>query len=321
MKIVTLTLSPAFDRFCNTKALVSYRENLLYETSYSAGGKGVNISRALHKAGIPSEAVVLLGKMNGDAFIKELSSEGLDLHSVWQEGRVRENITIQDFRFETRLAFPAPVGTKDKIDEIMLSLNSLESGDILTLTGRLPQGIEAKDVMPYLLEFKRKGVLLVIDSKSFHIRDLEEIRPWLIKPNKEEMAQYYAAHGSDTRAKALVAARHLHHYRGIANVMVSIGPRGAVLYNDDGAFAFKAPHLKEVRSTVGAGDSAIAGFIAAHYKGLDSESKLRYAIGFGTAACLKEGVQAPDVDTALDIAAKLKFDEIELPTPIWLEDA
>ena len=317
MKIITLTLSPAFDRFCTTKFIVNYRENLLEETYFAAGGKGINISRALHAAGIPSTAVALLGKSNGQIFADEVRSQGIELLPHWQEGRVRENITVTTVKGETRLSFPALGTTKEKIKEIFSTLE-LRAGDILTLTGRLPKGIETTDVIAQLLELKGRGVLLVIDSKSFGIKDLRTVRPWLVKPNKEEMFSYYPR-GVDTRPKALLGARTLHSW-GIENVMISIGSRGAVLYNNEGAFAFKAPHFKEIRSTVGAGDSAIAGFLAAHYQGLDSESKLRYAVAFGTAACLSDGTLPPDIDVAMDIAAKLKLDEIELVDHYDIED-
>lgn len=301
MKIVTLTLSPAFDRYCRAEKLKLNIENLVRETCFAAGGKGINISRALQSADIPSTAVVILGEENGVAFEEETRAQGLNLLPLWQKGRIRENITVATSEGETRISFSA-APTEPHTVQAAFSATALSAGDVLTLTGRLPEGITAADIRPFLQEIKRKGILLVIDSKSFSLKDLTDLGPWLIKPNEEEIAAYCHQPLHDlTDAENAAAALHK---RGIENVMISLGEKGAVLVNAKGAFSCPAPKVK-VCSTVGAGDSSIAGFLAAHYHGHNDAQKLKYAVAFGSAACLSEGPLPPKFSDVQQLLLKL----------------
>jgi len=302
LKIVTLTLSPAFDRYCRAEELKLYKENLVKETCFAAGGKGINISRALQSADIPSIAVAVLGEENGQRFAEETRTQGLNLLPLWQNGRIRENITVATVVGETRISFPAAPTELQTVSKAFSAV-PLDAGDVLTLTGRLPEGITAADILPFLKETKRKGVLLVIDSKSFSLKDLTDLRPWLIKPNEEEIADYCPQPLHDLSDAENAAA--LLHQKGIANVMISLGEKGAVLVNDEGAFSCPAPKVK-VRSTVGAGDSSIAGFLTAHYRGLGAVQKLKYAVAFGSAACLSEGPLPPKMSDVQQLLSELK---------------
>ncbi len=304
MNIVTLTLSPAYDRFCGAESIQLHRENLVRETCRAAGGKGINISRALLAADVPSTAVAVLGEENGAAFAAEVTAQGVDLVPLWQQGRVRENITVTTPAGETRISFPSVKMEREMLPKVF-ALLSLEAGDVLTLTGRLPEGIEVADVMPFLKDLKCKGILLVIDSKSFSLKDLMLLSPWLIKPNEEEITAYHSSR-VETLEDALSAATALHQ-TGIANVMISLGALGAVLVSDTGSYTCKAPTLSAIRSTVGAGDSSIAGFLAAHYQDKSDEDKLRLAVTFGSAACLSDGPLPPKRSVLHDIAAELKI--------------
>ena len=305
MKIVTLTLSPAFDRFCQIDRLKPNRENLVQETFQAAGGKGINISRALHIAGISSVAVAVLGRENGAEFAAEVTGQGIELIALWQQGRIRENITITTLTGETRISFDAAEMEQKMLADMFESLQ-IAAGDILVVAGRLPPGITTLDILPFLKELRCKGVLLVIDSKSFSLKQLQDVAPWLIKPNEEEITQYYVG-AVDSRNEALEAARELHKC-GIENVMISLGAEGAVLVNAEGAFSCASPELA-VRSTVGAGDNAIAGFLSAHCLGLSSAEKLKNAVAFGSAACLTDGPLPPDMPTIQQIYQKLKIQQ------------
>ena len=91
MKIVTLTLSCAFDIHCTADKLTVNHENLASIVSCDAGGKGINISRALTKFGVENTAGAVLGDENGDSFERALKNEGITLYPIWDKGRIREN--------------------------------------------------------------------------------------------------------------------------------------------------------------------------------------------------------------------------------------
>lgn len=291
MKILTLTLSPAFDVHCHVAAFAPYHENLAKIISRDAGGKGINISRALTQNGVANTALVMLGTENGTDFCRALESDGLNLRTVTVKGRIRENLTIHTERApETRVSFEGFTADTSLLSRIEEMLGEVDAETVLTLTGRLPSGLEMADVKAFLCRLQEAGARIVIDSRSFSLADLVECRPWLIKPNEEEI-EAYLGRKFDALADVLSAADKLHR-KGIANVMISMGGKGACLACEAGIFVATPPEL-EVRSTVGAGDCSIAGFLAATANGLDAPDTLRTAVAYGSAACLREGTQPP----------------------------
>lgn len=292
MDIITLTLSPAFDMHCSG-ALTLNHENLIHMELCQAGGKGVNISRALNRVGCENTAVLLLGEENADGFLRSLTADGVCAEVVTIPGRIRENITIHtpDGK-ETRISFPGFAVEDDVLERVTALLeDKLGADTALTMTGRVPEGMELAQVKTVLRRAAEQGTKVVVDSRSFGYDDLLEVNPWLIKPNQEEISAYLGK-SVDTIEQAAAAAAALHE-TGIANVLVSMGALGAVLACDEGVFRAELPQV-EVRSTIGAGDSSIAGFLAAAGEGADAAGCLRQAVAFGTAACMTEGTLPPE---------------------------
>jgi 1-phosphofructokinase family hexose kinase len=292
MKIVTLTLSAAYDVHASADALALDHENLVEITDEDAGGKGVNISRALVGVGAASTAVVVLGTENGERFEKMLQADEISYIPIRTDGRIRENLTVHTADGnETRISFKgtsAPPDLMDKVAEICERI--CDTDTVLTLTGRVPDGISLASVCAFVKQIKQKGTRVVVDSRSFALGDLIECGPFLIKPNSEEICTYMKREVKNAD-DALIAARELCEC-GIENVMISLGKDGAVLVNSDGAWHVNAPDA-EVVSTIGAGDSAIAGFLFALSRGEDWLTCLKYSVAFGSAACMTSGTRPP----------------------------
>ena len=291
MKIITLTLNPAFDVHCEAERLVPHAENLFTVTSRDAGGKGVNISRALNEWGTESTPIVVLGRENCEDFLLALKKAGLICRTVAVDGRIRENITLHTpGEPETRISFKGFSADGTLLASVFEEVTGIADGStVLTVTGSLPKGITAKDTVPYLTALKERGVRIVIDSRSFGTEDIAAVHPWLIKPNEEEISLYYNDEITtlDTAAKAAASLRAVSD-----NVMISLGAKGAALATESGEYLAEAPHVTPV-STVGAGDSSIAGFIAATAESLSADSSLALAVAFGSAACTTEGTNPP----------------------------
>ena len=292
MNIITITLSPAFDVHCSAPALTLYKENLAEITSTDVGGKGINISRALTLNQIDNLAFVILGDENGESFERALSEEGIKYRELTIKGRIRENITCHtDGAPETRISFKGFSIDNNILKEAASSiLPDIDKDTIVTFTGRVPSGVEMDEIKSFLRRFTDKGARLVIDSRSFSLEDLKEMRPWLIKPNQEEISEYLGReiNGFDEIKEAAAEL-----YRdGIENVMISLGGDGAMLVCKDGTFIATPPKINAI-STIGAGDSSIAGFIAAAQKEGSAQEMLKNAVAFGSAACLTEGTKPP----------------------------
>ena len=292
MYIITLTLNPAIDVHCKSETFTPFAENLFDVTSNDAGGKGINISRALNTGGVENTAVLVVGSENGDDFLRKLKAEGISYKEIKVPGRIRENITLHtNGQPETRISFSGFSSDNSLIDKVreLLSGEALDNS-IITVTGRLPDGVDIGYVKSFIKDLKAKGAKIVIDSRSFKKEDITECRPWLIKPNEEEIKMYEDTPVTGVES-AIVAARKLK-AQGIENVMISLGGEGAVLATDEGTFSATAPKIKVV-STIGAGDSSIAGFIAKFSQSGSYEEALRNAVSYGSAACCVEGTQSP----------------------------
>lgn len=292
MQIVTLTLCCAFDIHADAEKITLNHENIARITDYDAGGKGVNISRALSRFDIDNVAIAAVGEENCDEFIKKLKNENISLQIIGIPGRIRENITIhtEDGK-ETRISFSgdaAPENLLERVSEITDAVCGEDT--VLTFTGRLPDGVSVCAAKEYIKSLQARGVRVVIDSKSFSLSDIAELRPFLIKPNEEEIAEYTGRVIADFDSAA-EAARNLNAV-GIENVMISLGAGGALLCSQGEVYIAHAPTVKAV-STIGAGDSSIAGFLYAMSKNMSAADCLKTAVAFGSAACLTSGTNPP----------------------------
>lgn len=297
MKIYTITLNPAYDVHAYAEHFAPFHENLAAVTSREAGGKGVNLSRALQNGGTENTAVIVLGKDNCAEFIAELENAGLQTILLEKPGRIRENLTLHCAdQPETRISFSGFPAEDSLLDEVAALLD-VDADTVITFTGRVASGMSMDRVKAFLKSLQAKGAKIVLDSKSFSIEDIYEVQPWLIKPNQEEISEYLGCQINtieEAMEKAQVFASH-----GVINVMVSLGEQGALLLHSGSCYIATPPVVNAI-STIGAGDSSLAGFIAAAKKGQSPALCLQNAVTYGTAACLTEGSLPP---TAADIAA------------------
>lgn len=297
MKIYTITLNPAYDVHAYAEHFAPFHENLANVTSREAGGKGVNLSRALKNGGTDNTAVIVLGQDNGAEFKAELEAAGLSTLLLEKPGRIRENLTLHCADApETRISFSGFAVDERVLDEVA-SLLDVDDGTVITFTGRVASGMPMDKVKAFLKSLQAQGAKIVLDSKSFSLEDIFEVQPWLIKPNQEEISEYLGCKVNtieEAVEKAKIFAKH-----AVTNVMVSLGEQGALLLCGDGCYIATPPAVDAI-STIGAGDSSLAGFIAAAQKREDAAACLRNAVTYGTAACLTEGSLPP---TAENIAA------------------
>ena len=293
MKILTVTLNPAFDLHAKADRMAIESENFATPTLREAGGKGVNVARALFSTGERCLAFVLLGEENGAEFAEALEKDGLSICSVTVPGRIRENLTIHVAgEKETRISLSSPLSLQGRLQEIRLLLcDRTDPGDVVLLAGSLPDGCDKEAVLQMLFALRERGARIAVDCRSFSAEELVRIRPWLIKPNAEELSVLCDS-PVRTQKEALLCARALSQ-RGIENVLVTRGGEESLLVCGEGVFSARPPRIA-VCSTVGAGDSSVAGFLSAYAKGESSAACLRRAVAYGSAACLREGTAPPE---------------------------
>ena len=304
MKIITITLNPAFDIHYEIKDFRLYKENYVSSILISAGGKGINVSRALLKNNIDNTAYIILGRDNAPDFVSRLEKEKLNFKAIYCEGRIRENITIHssDGR-ETRISQDNFHLSPDILDKLLGELKQLvDRNTILVFAGRIPKGLSTDRVIGFLQELHKGACLLVVDSNSFSMEEILRIRPWLIKPNEQEIETLIGEQVNTMEQAKRTAAKI--HDMGIDNVIVSMGKEGAVMASAEWSGGVRAPSISPI-STIGAGDSMIAGFIAGYVQGFNKTECLKNAVAFGTAACLTEGTAPPSYEDVQRIRDKV----------------
>ena len=290
--IKTITLSPAFDLHYQLDRFEIGRENSVTKAVKNVGGKGINTSRALTANGVENTAYVILGKENGEAFEDELKKENISYVPFYGEGRIRENITLHHGG-ETRICldgFPPDGEMLSALGACMLD-HGVEDC-FVSFGGRIPKGLSVECVKAFLKRLGAAGAKLILDSQSLLPMDLREIGPHLIKPNGQEIRELYGKQ-ADSLEDAAKAARDLVQGGLSKEVMISLGERGAVWSDGERCLAVRVPSLPDCSSTIGAGDSMIAGYLAGSAAQLDIEKTLALAAAYGTAACMREGTLPP----------------------------
>ncbi len=285
--IFTLTLNPAFDIYYNAENLVPGSEIRVKKIGRYLGGKGINVSAALSALGEKNRAFALIGEDSCDEVLSLAQKRGVNLSIACVKGKVRENITvIEKSGRETRMSTDSfEFENKGFVNIENQILSDIKNGDIFVFSGSIPPGEGKKAVVPMLSEIRKKGVKTVVDSKSFGIEDIEEIKPWLIKPNEEEVCTLFGNINVCAAAERLKES-------GCENVLISLGENGAYFCGKDKFFVNAAKIAP--KSTVGAGDSMTAGFICGFENNLSERASVRLAVAVGSAACLKEGTEPPD---------------------------
>ena len=297
MNLVTITLNPAFDVHCTMEGLSLYQENYGTVVARQAGGKGVNVSRALNAYHAENTAFVVVGEESRDAFLHCLMTDGVQFRPLIVQGRVRENLTIHSPGApETRISFNGFQPDSSvllTLRQMLLPLCTRDS--IIIFNGRIPEGLKRDAVLSFLEGVKETGARLVIDCNSLQMEDYLRLKPFLMKPNEQEIAAF--AGRRINREEAFPYAEQLCQ-GGIEHVLISFGAEGMAYVGKAGRYRVDVPPITPV-STVGAGDSTVAGFVYGIVNGYEIEETLRLSAAFGTAACFTLGTNPPlkrDID-------------------------
>ncbi len=288
--IYTITLNPAFDLHYEMDEFYPEAENYVKKALRSAGGKGINVSKALCALGVQNQAIAVLGSENSAEFLRELPE--LELAVTETEGRIRENITIHPKEGrETRISLDNFFLSTEILEKVGKSLSGkLDEKSTVIFAGRIPRGLGKGEVKAFLKKIKLTGARIILDSNSFDLSDISEVQPFLIKPNEEEIKAFFK--GSNEEYKALAEKLNS---AGAENVMISLGKDGVYFSGSGESFYVKAPEITPV-STIGAGDSTIAGFVAGLERGYFLSDAVSLAVATGSAACLTEGTNPPKAE-------------------------
>lgn len=288
--IYTLTLNPALDYDIYMDSFQEGDLNLSKEVNIRAGGKGINVSKLLANLGIKSKALGYTAGFTGDFIKKNLYDEGIESDFVELDGITRINVKINNNSKETEIAGLSPKITKEAEGKLIEKISKLQKDDILILSGSIPGSIE-RNIYKKLAEMLPEGTKIVLDTRGNLLKENLNGN-FLIKPNIAELEEMFGTKLSTTADIIKKCAYFLE--RNVKNVIVSIGGKGALLVNKEGAYLAGAPE-GELINSVGAGDSMVAGFIAGIETGRSPEDSFRLAVASGSATAYSYGLGEKDL--------------------------
>ncbi len=289
--VTTVTLSPCLDKTVKTSRLDLDGMNRVEGVSLDIGGKGINVSRALSRLGIENRAVGF-NFSGGEKIEETLLSEGIQCGFTQCSGSLRTNLKLMETELGRTVEINEsnPAVSDENIQELKRVLSeSARDSEILVLAGSVPKGV-GNGIYRELSEIARSenpDIRIVLDAQGELLLNGLEARPFMIKPNIFELETAVGRKLSG-ESEIISTAREIISKYGVQIVMVSMGGGGAVIVSANECH--KLPAVKvEVRSTQGAGDSMVAGAIAAITEGLSLENILKYAVTAAAGAISQDG--------------------------------
>lgn len=297
--IYTITFNPALDYISQVENFKIGKINRTKTEKILPGGKGLNVSTVLKNLGIESTALGFIAGFTGKELKRNIEEKGIKTDFIKVEkGITRINVKISSNE-ETALNGNGPEITEEDINKLLEKIEKITKEDMVILAGNIPRCIN-NDIYKIICKtLERNNVTFVVDATKELLMNVLKYKPFLIKPNKEELEETFKEK-IETKEEIIVHAKKLQ-LIGAQNVLISLGGEGAILLTTEGKeFYSKAPKGK-VLNTVGAGDSMVAGFIAGYEKSGDFEQAFKMGIATGSASSF-----SMNLATAEEVANLLK---------------
>lgn len=282
--VYTVTLNPAVDYVVELDNLKMGDINRTSNEKIFFGGKGINVSIVLQRLGIETTAMGFIAGFTGKALENSLRFEGVHTDFLEADGFTRINIKIKSSP-ETELNGSGPFVDEQLLMGLIERLKLLKNDDIVVLSGSLPASLKSNTYKRIIDELKDTGVKIVLDTSGPALKEAVSSSPYLIKPNLAEMSSLLNKKLT-VESEVIEGAKRLQKF-GARNILVSMGPMGAIFVGEDGTVMREEAKRGRVINTVGSGDSMVAGFIAGLPGGL--RSALRLGIAAGSATAFSEG--------------------------------
>ncbi|GCD82825.1 1-phosphofructokinase [Parageobacillus thermoglucosidasius] len=288
--IYTCTLNPSVDYIVHVDELRVGELNRAVKTLTFPGGKGINVSRVLKRLGVESTALGFIGGFTGSFIIEQLQNENIACDFVEVPGNTRINVKLKSGT-ETEINGQGPVIEPKYEEALIKKMQALTENDVVVLAGSVPSSSSPGIYEQIIDEAKKRKAKVVVDTSGQALKQLLARKPFLAKPNHKELAELFetSLHSKD---EIIVYGRRLVEL-GVENVIVSMAGNGAFYFNKEMALFAEAPK-GTVKNSVGAGDSMVAGFLAAYTSGKSVEEAFAYSVASGSATAFSEDLCTKD---------------------------
>jgi 1-phosphofructokinase len=265
-----MTLNPAIDYKIKVDRFELNQLNRFKKASLNPGGKGINVSAVLKNLGIPSIPITILGGFTGHYLFESMKKEyDLDIQPIWVDGDTRINIKMT-VDHETEINHEGPRVKDQKFELIMDYIKNMTKEDLLIIGGSPPNG--QRDAFQQIAQLcNEKEIPFIMDTPGDMFHQFIDHKPFLMKPNLKELNDYLLMDLIEIE-EIIFYGRQLI-YRGVEHLIISLGEQGALYLDNEKAY-LAHPIEGKVISTIGAGDSMVAGFVAMYQ--LTQDPKLSF---------------------------------------------
>ncbi len=284
--IYTVTLNPSLDYIAKTDNINIGKTNRTSDEYIVPGGKGLNVSILLSRLGVDTTALGFSAGFTGAELERLLKETGIKTDFSEAQGTTRINVKISHSEITEFNGSGVSLGKSD-IENIKSKIAELKNGDWLVLSGSIPKGADA-EIYKELASAAPEGVRVVVDAVGEPLRLALETKPFLIKPNRDELEDFFSV-SIKTEADVILFGKKLQAL-GARNVLISLGEKGAVLLSEDFGIHSQLPPKGETKNTVAAGDSMIAGFIKRYEETKNFEDSLKFSVAAGSATAYSDWI-------------------------------
>ncbi|MGC8806617.1 MAG: 1-phosphofructokinase family hexose kinase [Thiomonas sp.] len=310
--LVTLTLNPCVDVSYDITQLIEDQKVHANANRLDPGGNGINVARALKRLQMPAVACTVLGGEIGDLFTRLVTGQIEQLHAVRIAGETRINVTLQQQqpRAQFEVSGIGPTLDASTLQHITDTVLRLTGDGFAVLTGSRMPGVPTDFYAQLIRRLQVQGARTVIDAQGDMLAQAVAARPFLIKPNRVELEQLLQQTLPDRQA--VIAAAQSVCARGVDWVCVSLGGEGAVLVSATEVYVGEAPVVPVV-STVGAGDSMVAGLLSGFSRGEAPANALRLALACGSGTAAQPGTELFDPAALPELLARAQVAVVAVP--------
>jgi len=290
-KIVTLTFCPAIDKSATVPILIPEKKLNCSTPIYEPGGGGINVARAIKRLGGNATAIYLAGGYTGKFFKKLLDKENITGISIKTVNPTRENLVIKEIATQRQYRFgmPGPEISLAEWQHCLKTIEQLTNTEYLVISGSLPQGAPVNIFSKIAETFFEKKTKLIVDTSGEALRQALESGVFLIKPNLKELAFLVNEETLHIEQVEKASKTLINKYK-CEIVITSLGAEGAMLVTNSTSLRIIPPKVS-VQSTVGAGDSMLAGIIMGLCNEKTMVESVQYGVACGTAATLNPGTE------------------------------
>lgn len=284
--IYTVTFNPSLDYVVSVPSFATGRVNRTTDETIFPGGKGINVSIVLKNLGIDNKALGFTAGFTGEALKTLLVKRGVSNDFITiDSGMTRINVKLRS-KDETEINGQGPEINPQHIGALYEKLDYLDEDDYLVLAGSIPDSMPKSVYMDIIQRLHDKNIKIIVDATKELLLNVLPYRPFMIKPNNHELGEMFGVTitGKDDVIKYGKKLMEM----GARNVLVSMAGEGAVLLAEDGRI-YQAPAPKgELKNSVGAGDSMVAGFIAGYINTGDYAEAFKMGVCTGSASAFSE---------------------------------